>query len=313
MSISPNVNKVVKNTEAAKKVIDDLYDLMNADDAKYAEEFKTRVDANLKELSLPDANPSDIKHQIRISYSSEFNIDGVADVIVTALETAEKVSSSDSDNPAMSKEAIEGYISVVKAVAAAARSQSSTAANLSYSMTQIGPGTFAFLYAVSQTVSDTAIFGSESVTGTAIYYRLVNSVEAVRNTANFKLALHYYRVMELAQMIKRNALKDVGERTLDVPTAQSMMRMAEEELRAARIALKRAGLDPAAPPPDPGTSPVLMTATPGSRQFVAPSLADKIVTAQAEAQKALKALRARGGDYAAFAAEAAKSLENENS
>lgn len=69
----------------------------------------------------------------------------------------------------MSPEAIDAYTDVVNAVAEAAKSSSTAAASLAFSMNRLAPGTIAFLFASSINIQDDETFGKEAVTTTAIY------------------------------------------------------------------------------------------------------------------------------------------------
>ncbi|NEW84885.1 MAG: hypothetical protein GZ094_21300 [Mariniphaga sp.] len=79
----------------------------------------------------------------------------------------------------MSPEAIDAYTDVVNAVAEAAKSSSTAAASLAFSMNRLAPGTIAFLFASSINIQDDETFGKEAVTTTAIYYRLIQSVQDI--------------------------------------------------------------------------------------------------------------------------------------
>lgn len=89
-------------------------------------------------------------------------------------------------NPATSPEALAAYGDLVNSVAEAAKSSSSAAASLSFSMTR-PPGMFSFLYATSVNIKDVDTLGSEAVCTTAVYYCFMQSIDDLKNEAEFNL------------------------------------------------------------------------------------------------------------------------------
>ena len=85
----------------------------------------------------------------------------------------------------MSPQAVEAYVDVVNSVAEAAKSSSAISTSLSFAMNRLAPGMFVFLYVTSISIKDADTFGTESVTTTAIYYRMLQSIDDVKNEAAF--------------------------------------------------------------------------------------------------------------------------------
>ncbi len=299
MSFSPNVTKAAREQVAAKDAIVLLQDSLKKDHGKYIGEFNAYVDATLKNMKITDADPCDENNYVRVEYTSEFSLDDIAAVVKSVLEVvAARSGGGGVPAPATSPEAIEAYIGVVSAVAEAAKSSSSATSDMSYSANKVGPGTYVFLYCQSQAIKDEALFGTESITASAIYYRVINSLQAVQKSADFKLALIDYYLLDKWALLKEFYIDQLMNGDIDTNGCRRGQAYAEEEMRKARIRIKKAGLPP--------EQPVLMTAGTADEEPLQPSLKARIAEAQAASIAKLEKLAERGGEFAAFAKEVNK-------
>lgn len=170
-----SVKRVADKTAKAKEQIDKLETLIRAQEASNKAAFLHQIDSHLASAQIDDARETDYQANVKTEYTSEFSLDKIAGVVTSALKAA--IAATDPKNPmaSTSPEAIEAYSDVVVSVAEAAKSSSTAAASLAFSMSRLAPGTIAFLYASSINIQDSETFGEEAVTTTAIYYRLIQS------------------------------------------------------------------------------------------------------------------------------------------
>ncbi len=301
MSLSPNVKKVAKQNVKAKEAIQTLQDSLTADDSVNAALFNNKVSGTLAEMKVTDADLADESSYIRVEYTAEFSLDDIANVIKDVLKVVAANSGPGVPGPATSPEAIEAYMGVVSSVAEAAKTSSASSSDMSYSATKIGPGTYVFLFARSASISDERLFGTESITASALYYRVINSIQAVQKSAEFKLALIDYYMIDKWALVKESYIDLLIAQQVDANTCRKMQEYADEEMRKARVRLKQAGL--------PVKQPMLMTAAPDEDRVLLPSLQDRIAQAQEASKAKLALLAERGGDDAAFAKETAERLD----
>lgn len=186
---SGSVQKVADKTKDAQDQVNKLQNLLKSEDGKLHDEFFARIDQHLKDASITDARQLSYNSDIKTEYTSEFSLDKIAGVVTAALKAVAAAKDPSVVNPAMSPEAIQSYTDLVNTVAEAAKSSSTASADLSFSMNRLSPGILAFLYASSTTIQDKDTFGSEAVTSTAIYYRLVESIQDVKSEEKFNAAL----------------------------------------------------------------------------------------------------------------------------
>jgi len=182
---SGSVQTVSDKTVAAKAEIDKLQKmLMDQEDANKKAFFDT-IQEHLSNAQVTDARELTYASDIKTEYTSEFSLDKIAAVVKSALQAAAAAQDPSVKSPAMSPKAIAAYTDVVNTVAEAAKSSSTSSASLSFSMNRLSPGLFAFLYATSVNIKNEDTFGSEAVTSTAIYYRIMQSIEDVNNDTKF--------------------------------------------------------------------------------------------------------------------------------
>ena len=185
---SGRVETVADNTKKAADQIKKLQDMLNQQDSEFQAAFQKKIDKSYLDAKITDARLLTENMDIKTEYSSEFSLDKIAAVVTSALKTVAAVKNSKNPAPYTSEEAIAAYTDTVNSVAEAAKSSSTSASSLSYSFTRVSPGTFALLYASSVSIKDEDTFGTEAVTSTAIYYRLVESLDALKSETAFNEA-----------------------------------------------------------------------------------------------------------------------------
>jgi hypothetical protein len=184
-----SVERVTEKSGAAKQQIDKLVQLVQAQEQELKDQFFGRIALALSDAEISDARQLGYNMDIKTEYTSEFSLEAIAAVVTSALTALIKSKSATVAAPLMTTAAIEAYKDVVNKVAEAAKSSSSAAASLSFSMNRLSPGIIAFLYAVSTNIQDKETFGTETITTTAIFYRLMESIDDVKKQVKFDLAV----------------------------------------------------------------------------------------------------------------------------
>jgi hypothetical protein len=197
---TPSVERVADSTAKAKEQIDKLQVMIEAQEAANKAKFYQQIDDHLASAQLTDARELAYQVNIKTEYTSEFSLDKIAEGVTSALKAAKVATDPKNPMASTSPEAIDAYTDVVNAIAEAAKSSSTAAASIAFSMNRLAPGTIAFLYASSFNIQDDETFGKEAVTTTAIYYRLIQSeldieLEGAFNATRIRVAadLETYR------------------------------------------------------------------------------------------------------------------------
>ena len=172
---TPSVERVADKTVNAKQQIDKLEAMIKDQEASNKATFYHQIDSHLESAKIDDARETQYQANIKTEYTSEFSLDKIAGVVTSALKAAKVATDPKNPQASTSPEAIDAYSDMVVSVAEAAKSSSTAAASLAFSMSRLAPGTIAFLYASSINIQDSETFGEEAVTTTAIYYRLIQS------------------------------------------------------------------------------------------------------------------------------------------
>ncbi|MCW3159959.1 hypothetical protein [Chryseobacterium oryctis] len=178
-----SVERVADKTVKAKEQIDKLQATIEAQEANNKAKFYKQIEEHLASAQLTDAREISYTSNVKTEYTSEFSLDKIASVVTSALKAVKAASDPTNPEGLASSAAIDAYSDVVNAVAEAAKSSSNSTASLAFSMNRLAPGTIAFLYASSINIQDDETFGSEAVTTTAIYYRLMESPRDVELSA----------------------------------------------------------------------------------------------------------------------------------
>ncbi len=182
---SGSVRSVADKTVAAKIQVDKLQASIAAQETANRQLFYNSITTHLLDADVADAREIQYGSDVKTEYTSEFSLDKIASVVVSALKAIIASQGVNFKTPAMGAEALSAYSDVVNAVAEAAKSSSVASANLSFSMTRLSPGLLVFLYAVSTSIKDADTFGTEAVTTTAIYYRFMQSIQDIKNDATW--------------------------------------------------------------------------------------------------------------------------------
>lgn len=223
---TPSVERVVDKTAKAKEQIDKLEAMIKSQEAANKLNFFNQIDAHLASSNLTDARQIDYNSYIKTEYTSEFSLDKIAEVVTSSLNAAKTLTNPAITNPAMSPAAIDAYVDVVNTIAEAAKSSSTAAASVSFSMNRISPGMFAFLFASSMNIQDNETFGMEAVTTTAIYYRLVQSIQDLKLQGEFdaakieiELNLQSFRKFKTLQVA---LIDQLGNNQIDIGTYEKL-------------------------------------------------------------------------------------------
>lgn len=223
---TPSVERVVDKTANAKEQIDKLEVMIKSQEAANKLNFFNQIDAHLSSSNLTDARQIDYNSYIKTEYTSEFSLDKIAEVVTSSLNAAKALTNPAITNPAMSPAAIDAYVDVVNTIAEAAKSSSTAAASVSFSMNRISPGMFAFLFASSMNIQDDETFGKEAVTTTAIFYRLVQSIQDLKLQGEFdaakieiELNLQSFRKFKTLQVA---LIDQLGNNQIDIETYEKL-------------------------------------------------------------------------------------------
>lgn len=223
---TPSVERVVDKTAKAKEQIDKLEAMIKSQEAANKLNFFNQIDAHLASSNLTDARQIDYNSYIKTEYTSEFSLDKIVEVVTSSLNAAKTLTNPAITNPAMSPAAIDAYVDVVNTIAEAAKSSSTAAASVSFSMNRISPGMFAFLFASSMNIQDNETFGMEAVTTTAIYYRLVQSIQDLKLQGEFdaakieiELNLQSFRKFKTLQVA---LIDQLGNNQIDIGTYEKL-------------------------------------------------------------------------------------------
>ncbi|SDS35241.1 hypothetical protein [Christiangramia echinicola] len=182
---TPSVERVADKTAKAKQQIDKLEEMIKAQETSNKVTFFDQIKSHLKSAKIDDARETEYQANIKTEYTSEFSLDKIAGVVTSALKAAKVATDPSNPQASTSPEAIDAYSDVVVSVAEAAKSSSTAAASLAFSMSRLAPGTIVFLYASSINIQDKETFGEEAVTTTAIYYRLIQSEKDIELQGSF--------------------------------------------------------------------------------------------------------------------------------
>ncbi len=235
---TPSVKRVADKTVKAKEQIDKLQKMIEAQEATNKKKFYTEITNHLTSANVTDARELSYSSDIKTEYTSEFSLDKIAAVVTSSLKAVAAASDPTVVKPAMSAEAIDAYVDVVNTVAQAAKSSSTASASLSFSMNRLSPGMFAFLYASSVSIQEDETFGTEAVTSTAIYYRLMESIDDVKHQAKFDAALIDKNNYLHMKTLQAGLTDDLAQGEIDINT---WMKLDEQYSQA--VAKLKARLD----------------------------------------------------------------------
>jgi len=183
-----SVERVADKTSKAKEQIEKLEAAIKAQAETHKAQFYEQIDTHLKSAQIDDAREISYEANMKTEYTSQFSLDKIAGVVTSALKALQVATDPTKPQAQTSPEAIEAYTDMVNTVAEAAKSSSTAAGSLSFSMNRLAPGIIAFLYASSTNIQDDETFGNEAVTSTAVYYRVVKSIKDLELEGAFDAA-----------------------------------------------------------------------------------------------------------------------------
>lgn len=186
---SGSVQTVADKTVEAKDQIIKLQSAIQSMEGDNKTKFYAEIDSHLADAKITDAKELTYNSDSKTEYASEFSLDKIATVVTSALEAAVKAADQTVPEAAISPDAIAAYTDLVNTVAEAAKSSSTSSASMSFSMNRLSPGLYAFLYASSQSITDADTFGTQAVTSTAIYYRVMQSIADLSHQVKFGAAI----------------------------------------------------------------------------------------------------------------------------
>ena len=185
---SPSLERVVQKSGKAKKQVENLNKQLIDLELKSKKQFNLKINSFSKRAKIKDFRELIYNSGIKTEYSHEFSLDKIAPIISSALEAVAQSLTGSVMQVLTSPKAISSYSDLVVSISEAAKSNSSAANNLTFSANRIAPGVFAFLSANSVSIKDKDTFGEEAVTATSIFYSLNNSIDDLKQSANFDLA-----------------------------------------------------------------------------------------------------------------------------
>jgi len=204
-----------KNALAQLKKLEDS--LLAQEEVEKAS-FYNNIKMHLADAKITDATQLEYAFNMKTEYTSEFSLDKIANVVVAALKAVAAAKDPTSPTPGMDKEAIEAYSNVVNTVAEAAKSNSQSSSSISFSMSRLAPGIYAFLQAKSTSILDEDTFGSEAVSCTSIFYRIMQSIDDIKNQAKFGLAVLDAQILMDMKILQMGLTKRLGDGDIDIDT-----------------------------------------------------------------------------------------------
>lgn len=185
---SPSLEKVVQKSDNAKKQVEELNKQLLEFEVSNKTEFERRIADHGKGAKISDFKKLIFNSAIKTEYSHEFSLDKIAPIIAKTLEAIASSLTGSVMQVLTSPKAISSYSDLVVSISEAAKSNSTASNSLNFSANRIAPGVYAFLSANSVSIKDDETFGEESVTATSILYSLHNSIDDIKNTAEFEFA-----------------------------------------------------------------------------------------------------------------------------
>lgn len=177
---SASVEAVSKKTTRAQELIDAQQAQLMSRSDKFKTDFFAEIAKHLTDAGIKDASEIGYSFEIKTEYTSEFSLDKIAAVVIAALKAAIAAYNPTGLAQALSGQAVDAYCGLVNSVAEAAKSSSSSSADFSFSVNRLSSGIIAFLSAFSQNLKDKDTFGTEAVTTTVIFYRLMQSIDEIK-------------------------------------------------------------------------------------------------------------------------------------
>ena len=286
---SGSVKTVADKTIAAKNQIDKLQAMLQEQETANKDKFYSEINSHLADAKITDAKELSYNSDIKTEYTSEFSLDKIAAVVTSALKAAVAATDPTVPNAATSPDAIAAYTDVVNTVAEAAKSSSTSSASLSFSMNRLSPGMYAFLYASSVNIKDEDTFGSEAVTSTAIYYRMMQSIDDVKNEAKFGESIIDAKNLLHMKTLQAGLTDRLASGEIDIDDWTKMDAKCSAAIKTIRKRLDDAHFETA--------QPLVLTAAHGFGAPVSHSFANGSAANQEVVRSAIQRLSAKGEAY----------------
>ena len=288
---SGSVQSTADKTVAAKAQIDKLQAMIKEQEGANKAAFFDAIASHLTDANVTDAREINYSSDIKTEYTSEFSIDKITAVVTTVLKAFVAAQDKTAVVPAMSPAAVDAYVDVVNAVAEAAKSSSSSSASLSFSMNRLAPGMFVFLYATSISIKDADTFGTESVTTTAIYYRMMQSIDDVKNEAAFGESIIDARSLISMKTLQAALVDDLASDKINLDEWDKKDDAYSHAVKKIEARLAAAKFD--------NTKPHVLTRSAGFGVVMHHSFAKGSATNQAVVHASIKRLAKMGAGYKA--------------
>jgi hypothetical protein len=279
-------------TAVAKAQLDKLEALISANETSNKRLFFSKIDNSLSQTNISDAKEMKYSSDIITEFKSEISIEKIADIVTSAVHTANseitlKVDalSTDSDNMKI-------YVDMVNSVSEAAKSTSSAATNLVYSMNRLSPGILMFLYASSKRLNDLETFGEETVISTAIYYRLMYSIDDVKNIAAFDALQIDIESLAKLKTLQAALLDELANNKIDYKTWKTLDTKYSEAVKQIGIRIIKARKITTKP-----MQPVLNNALKSNKQLIQASIKKLSKMGNTNKRAVLKSQERLSNDY----------------
>lgn len=236
-----SVQRVADKTISAKSQLEKLEKEVSDQKDKQQAIFYAKVTEHLRLAKIADERELDFKDYIKTEYTSEFSLDAIAKVVTQSLKTIAAVKNAKTPSPAFSNEAVQSYTDLVNTVAEAAKSSSSAASTLSFSMNRLAPGIFAFLSAASSNAKDDETFGKESITSTVVFYRIVESIDDLKNEGEFNEAQIDYQNLQNVKTLQAALSDDLANGKLTFEEWMNKDKEYEKGVKKIRTRLRSRG------------------------------------------------------------------------
>jgi len=202
----------------AKEKIDRLEASIQSQSDQLKMAFHQKIDAQLASENITDARELTCGSHVKTEYASEFDLAKITIVVTSALKGAMAVKDPQVESPAIDQRAIAACTDAVNCVAEAAKSSLQSSASLSFSMTRLSPGLYAFLSASSVNIKDENVFGDEAVTTTAIFYRFMQSINDLKNKAEAGGAMIDARNLLTMKTLQAALTEQLAEHMINIDT-----------------------------------------------------------------------------------------------
>lgn len=170
--LSTSLEEVVKNSEAARKQVENLQKGLEDSNSINKKIFEDKRDEFFKNAGLDDITNGEVSQNIKVEFASEFSLEKVIPVVKAAIEAAVALYAGTTPVTGETKKA---FSDLVVAIGECAKFSSSAVSSMSFASNRLSPGLFVSLYASSVNIKDANMFGGKAVTATMYYYQLSKS------------------------------------------------------------------------------------------------------------------------------------------